>query len=204
MTSSNYVKCACSINRGSLIRQIHQCTVLKISAGSDDLPDSHRFIHSTSTSNISTTMAAIDEALEFLKSSESINYAKTAGRFNCDETTLRRRHRGKQRSRRDADSLYKSRLSKQQERELIAYIHKLSSRGIPPTLTMIKNFAQDKDVSRSYNRIISPVLRVELMCVVLLCIEVQCVDWLKSGASVDPAHLSRGRGWCLFTLTGPQ
>jgi hypothetical protein len=88
-------------------------------------------------------MNVIDEALEFLKSSESINYAKTARRFNCDETTLRRRHQGKQRSRRDADDLYKSRLSKQQERELIAYIHKLSSRGIPPTLTMIKNFAQD-------------------------------------------------------------
>ncbi|KID97311.1 DDE superfamily endonuclease, CENP-B-like protein, partial [Metarhizium majus ARSEF 297] len=88
-------------------------------------------------------MAPIDEALAFLKSSESFNYAETARRFNCDETTLRRRHQGKQRSRRDADRLYKSRLSKQQERDLIAYIHKLSSRGIPPTLPMIKNFAQD-------------------------------------------------------------
>ena len=88
-------------------------------------------------------MDVIDEALEFLKSSGSINCTKIARRFNCDETTLRRRHQGKQRSRRDADDLYKSRLSKQQERELIAYIHKLSSRGIPPTLTMIKNFSQD-------------------------------------------------------------
>ncbi|OAQ63827.1 DDE superfamily endonuclease, CENP-B-like protein [Purpureocillium lilacinum] len=88
-------------------------------------------------------MAPIDEALDFLKSSVSVNYAETARRFNCDETTLRRRHQGKQRSRRDADRLYKSRLSKQQERDLIAYIHKLSSRGIPPTLPMIKNFAQD-------------------------------------------------------------
>jgi len=88
-------------------------------------------------------MAAIDEALAFLKSSEAINYAETARRFGCDETTLRRRHQGKQRSRRDADSLYKSRLSKQQELDLIAYIHKLSARGIPPTLSMIKNFAQD-------------------------------------------------------------
>jgi hypothetical protein len=88
-------------------------------------------------------MAPIDEALDFLKLSESINYAETASCFGCDETTLRRRHQGKQRSRRDADTLYKSRLSKQQERDLIAYIHKLSSRGIPPTLSMIKNFAQD-------------------------------------------------------------
>ncbi|KAJ6436259.1 DDE superfamily endonuclease, CENP-B-like protein [Purpureocillium lavendulum] len=88
-------------------------------------------------------MTPIDEALAFLNSSDVINYAATARRFNCDETTLRRRHQGKQRSRRDADRLYKSRLSKQQERDLIAYIHKLSSRGIPPTLSMIKNFAQD-------------------------------------------------------------
>ncbi|KID97255.1 mariner-Tc1 transposon family protein, partial [Metarhizium majus ARSEF 297] len=88
-------------------------------------------------------MAAIDGALEFLKFSESINYAKTARRFNRDDTTLRRRHQGKQRSGRDADTLYKSRLSKQQERELIAYIRKLLSRGIPPILTVIKNFAQD-------------------------------------------------------------
>jgi Tc5 transposase DNA-binding domain len=88
-------------------------------------------------------MDPIDEALEFLKSADKINYAKTARDFNCDETTLRRRHQGKQRSRRDADRLYKSSLSKQQERDLITYIHKLSSRGIPPTLPMVKNFAQD-------------------------------------------------------------
>ncbi|KJZ70484.1 hypothetical protein HIM_10113 [Hirsutella minnesotensis 3608] len=88
-------------------------------------------------------MAPIDEALEFLKSSDTVNYAKVARQFKCDETTLRRRHQGKQRSRQDADALYKSRLSKQQERDLVAYIRKLSSRGIPPTLPMIKSFAQD-------------------------------------------------------------
>ncbi|WKT54152.1 hypothetical protein QSH57_004736 [Fusarium oxysporum f. sp. vasinfectum] len=60
-----------------------------------------------------------------------------------DETTLRRRHQGKQRARRDADSLYKYRLSKQQEQDLVTYIRKLSLRGIPPTLSMIRNFAQD-------------------------------------------------------------
>ncbi|RKK07648.1 hypothetical protein BFJ65_g17853 [Fusarium oxysporum f. sp. cepae] len=88
-------------------------------------------------------MAAIDKALEFLKISGSINYAATAKKFECDETTLRRRHQGKQRARRDADSLYKSRLSKQQEQDLVTYIRKLSLRGIPPTLSMIRNFAQD-------------------------------------------------------------
>ncbi|KAI8411355.1 hypothetical protein FOFC_07949 [Fusarium oxysporum] len=88
-------------------------------------------------------MAAIDKALEFLKTSGSINYAATAKKFECDEITLRRRHQGKQRARRDADSLYKSRLSKQQEQDLVTYIRKLSLRGIPPTLSMIRNFAQD-------------------------------------------------------------
>ncbi|KAL5610899.1 hypothetical protein FOBRF1_007016 [Fusarium oxysporum] len=88
-------------------------------------------------------MAALDKALEFLKTSGSINYVATAKKFECDETTLRRRHQGKQRARRDADTLYKSRLSKQQEQDLVTYIRKLSLRGIPPTLSMIRNFAQD-------------------------------------------------------------
>ncbi|KAL5585824.1 hypothetical protein FOVSG1_013516 [Fusarium oxysporum f. sp. vasinfectum] len=88
-------------------------------------------------------MAALDKALEFLKTSGSINYAATAKKFECDETTLRRRHQGKQRARRDADTLYKSRLSKQQEQDLVTYIRKPSLRGIPPTLSMIRNFAQD-------------------------------------------------------------
>ncbi|WKT53725.1 hypothetical protein QSH57_004309 [Fusarium oxysporum f. sp. vasinfectum] len=88
-------------------------------------------------------MAAIDKALESLKTSGSINYAATAKKFECDETTLHRRHQGKQRARRDADSLYKSRLSKQQEQDLVTYIRKLSLRGILPTLSMIRNFAQD-------------------------------------------------------------
>jgi hypothetical protein len=52
-------------------------------------------------------MAAIDKTLQFLKTSGSINYAATAKKFECDETTLRRRHQGKQRARRDADSLYR-------------------------------------------------------------------------------------------------
>ena len=93
-------------------------------------------------------MAAIDKALEFLKTSGSINYAATAKKFECDETTLRRRHQGKQRARRDADSLYKSRLSKQQEQDLVTYIRKLSLRGIPPTLSMIRNFCSGHSENR--------------------------------------------------------
>ena len=85
-------------------------------------------------------MRALEEALAFLECSESINYAATARLFNCDETTLRRRHQGKQRSRQQADSSYKLRLSPQ---DLVANINKLTARGIPPTPSMVKNFAQD-------------------------------------------------------------
>lgn len=88
-------------------------------------------------------MAPIEEPLDFLKLPESVNYTETARLFNCDETTLRRRHQGKQQSRRYGDRLYESRRSKQQERDLIADIHKLSSHGIHATLPMLKNFTQD-------------------------------------------------------------
>jgi len=39
--------------------------------------------------------------------------------------------------------VYKSYLSKQQEKDLIAYINKLIVRGLPLTLLMVKNFAED-------------------------------------------------------------
>jgi hypothetical protein len=88
-------------------------------------------------------MGPLEEALAFLESSEKVNYAAAARKFGCDETTLRRRHQGKQRSRQEADSTYKFKLSKQQEKELVAYIVKLTARGLPPTLSMVKNFAED-------------------------------------------------------------
>jgi len=47
-------------------------------------------------------MPGLEAALEALKLSDSINYAATAREHDCDETTLRRRHQGKQVSRQDA------------------------------------------------------------------------------------------------------
>ena len=88
-------------------------------------------------------MAALKAALADLKSSESINYAATAAEHGCDETTLRRRHQGKQVSRQDAAFECRSLLSKQQERDLISYINKLTARGLPPITLMVWNFAQD-------------------------------------------------------------
>ena len=88
-------------------------------------------------------MGSLEEALAFLESSEKLNYAATARKFGCDESTLRRRHQGKHRSRQDADLTYKFKLSQQQEQALVAYITKLTARGLPPTPSMVKNFAEE-------------------------------------------------------------
>jgi len=98
-------------------------------------------------------MEGLDAALASLRLSKSINYAETAREYKCDETTLRRRHQGKQRSRQDADFMYKSYLSKQQEKDLVAYINKLTARGLPPTIPMVKNFGEDlakRDVGKNW------------------------------------------------------
>ena len=88
-------------------------------------------------------MEGLDAALASLRLLKSINYAETAREYKCDETTPRRRHQGKQRSRQDADFIYKSYLSKQQEKDLITYINKLIAHSLPPTISMIKNFGED-------------------------------------------------------------
>jgi len=88
-------------------------------------------------------MDTLNEALLYLASAGVVNYAAAARQFGCNETTLRRRHQGKQRARRDADYDYKTALTQQQERDLVTYIQNLTNRGIPPTLPMVRNFAQD-------------------------------------------------------------
>lgn len=88
-------------------------------------------------------MESLEAALDSLKLSESVNYAKTAKEHKVDANTLRRRHKGIQQSRQDADFQYKTLLTKQQERELVNYINKLTARGLPPTPAMVRNFAYD-------------------------------------------------------------
>lgn len=88
-------------------------------------------------------MTPLDEALAFIENSESVNYAQVSRMFKCDETTLRRRHQGKQRSMSDVTYLNKTALSKQQESDLCEYIRVLTKRGILPTLQMVKNFAEE-------------------------------------------------------------
>jgi hypothetical protein len=86
-------------------------------------------------------MEGLEAAIDSLKLSNSINYRATALKFKCSETTLRRRYQGLQVSRADAAFSGKSLLSKEQEKTLVAYINKLTRMGIPPTPSMVRNFA---------------------------------------------------------------
>ena len=92
--------------------------------------------------DISTTMKPIELALAALESQGVIDYSATAREFGVDRTTLSRRHRGLTSSRDSAtDSC--SLLTKQQQKELVTYINNLTAKGLPPTHSMVRNFAQD-------------------------------------------------------------
>ncbi|KAH4980267.1 hypothetical protein HBI32_145430 [Parastagonospora nodorum] len=83
--------------------------------------------------------AAIEE-IESYGPDDHFSYTKVAEKHNVSRHTLARRCKGVQASK-DAQRVNAMKLSPQQELELIVYIEKLTERGLPPTRTMIKNFA---------------------------------------------------------------
>jgi len=87
-------------------------------------------------------MTPIEAALAAIASEEDPNYAAVAEKYGCDRSTLSRRHRGITGSKTDARSS-KSLLSMQQQKDLVNYINRLTARGLPPTHSMVANFAQD-------------------------------------------------------------
>jgi hypothetical protein len=92
-------------------------------------------------------MANIEEAITYLESSfkgeTDIPWTEVASHFNCSKDTLRRRWLGVQLSRQDADLNYKTKLTKQEELEIVAYIQKLTLRGLPPALSIVKTFGEE-------------------------------------------------------------
>ena len=86
-------------------------------------------------------MQAIDKVLKDLASQESPNYGTTIKKYSINRTTLLRRHRGLVRSWVVNMVNTKSLLTPQQEKELVDYINKLSVFGLPPVVSMIRNFA---------------------------------------------------------------
>ena len=88
-------------------------------------------------------MSAINAALaaiESLKPEESFSYAQIARDFGVEPTTLARRHRGTS-SARNTKIQNQLALHPQQEEQLVRYIQRLTEQGIPPTRSMIRNFA---------------------------------------------------------------
>ena len=109
----------------------------------------------TSASHNSTIMAPIDDALadlESLKPDEPFSYTKTADKYGVVRSTLIRRHKASTQPY-ASKAINQRKLSLQQEHELVQYIKGLTKRRLPPTRSMIQNFASQvakERVSKSW------------------------------------------------------
>ena len=92
--------------------------------------------------NNSTTMDAIDKALQSLQLQDNPNVSATADNYNVDRSTLSRRFRGVTQSY-EVKSQNQTLLLQAQEKALVSYINKLTESGIPPTLVIVRNFVKD-------------------------------------------------------------
>jgi hypothetical protein len=87
--------------------------------------------------------ARIQEAIADLESQSDVNYAATVRKWGVERTTLAKRHKGQTGTREDATSDVHRRLTDVQEQVLITHINKLSDRGLPLTLQIVKNIAEE-------------------------------------------------------------
>jgi hypothetical protein len=90
-------------------------------------------------------MDSIEVALadiESLRPGEKINYTKIAKKHGVDQSTLSRRHRGIQGSHQHQYENQRI-LNNQQSKELIKWIKNLTERGLPPSCSMLQNFAKE-------------------------------------------------------------
>jgi hypothetical protein len=88
-------------------------------------------------------MAPIDNAIAAIESPEAggrLSYTKAADHFGIDRSTLAQRHQGRQ-APWDTQIANGRLLGPQQEDELATYIEDLTKDGLPPTRSMIRNFA---------------------------------------------------------------
>jgi hypothetical protein len=88
-------------------------------------------------------MKPIDEALAALRLQEKPNITQTALKYNIDRSTLSKRFSGKARAREDIISETLSLLTKVQQTVLVNYINKLSNKGLPPTVPIVRSLAGD-------------------------------------------------------------
>lgn len=100
-------------------------------------------------------MPPIDDALAYIntfKAGKHPPYREIARKYGVEHTTLARRHKGKTVSQsRSVEN--RSKLSTKQEKTLVKYIQLLTERRLPPTRSMIKNYASyvaESDVGWSW------------------------------------------------------
>ncbi|KAF2851074.1 hypothetical protein T440DRAFT_79185 [Plenodomus tracheiphilus IPT5] len=86
--------------------------------------------------SIEAALAAIDA----LMPGEKINYTQIAQDYGVVRSTLTRRHQGVSVSR-NTKAENQQVLHPQQEQELLRYVEHLTRQGLPPTRSMIQNFA---------------------------------------------------------------
>jgi|HubBroStandDraft_4_1064222.scaffolds.fasta_scaffold52977_2 hypothetical protein len=91
----------------------------------------------------STYEARIEAAIDDLESQDVPKYRPTANKYNINHTTLRRRYLGIQLSRATANSEFRQRLTIAQEDVLIKHINDFTDRGLPPTVQIVKNLAEE-------------------------------------------------------------
>ena len=101
-----------------------------------------RDLHETSTRYYSTNIDSIEAALKDLKLQDGKNISTVTKLHRVDRSTLSRRWNGVTNL---AKVYHQSRqlLNPQQEKDLVRYISQLTEKGLPPTLAMVRNFAQD-------------------------------------------------------------
>ena len=90
-------------------------------------------------------MASLELALEALRAlppGEKPNLSLVARTYNVSQSTLSRRYRGVTGSKEEQYNNQRL-LSNEQSRALIKYINQLTVRGLPPTNSILANFAKD-------------------------------------------------------------
>ena len=88
-------------------------------------------------------MSSIEAALAAIKAlepGEKLVYTQIAAQYGVDRRTLARRHQGVSASR-QLEGQNRRALHPHQEIELLRYIERLTSQGLPPTRSMIRRFA---------------------------------------------------------------
>jgi hypothetical protein len=96
----------------------------------------------TSTRHNSTTMDPIQEAIKYIKSRkarDSFSYRQVSKIFRVNQTTLSRRHKGSQGTRK-AKIANQQQLNPQQEQKVVSHIDRATRDSLPPTGSILKNF----------------------------------------------------------------